>query len=212
MAFACISSIQNYSLNNKLILSTPINQELINNGLFNAYTMALPSSLSYQNLTASVNFPYWTISWISSGLGGLILYNNATDNTSIGLTQSTSSASLSSYFVAVQHYNTNTTNTFTQVIKNMAVGSYTFSMYLQPKNTYYNSSQTVTVTIGGNSTSIIPNTSFVTGTTTTGWTKYTGTFTLNTSASRALRINFLSTSTNTDSTIFMSTISVVRNS
>ena len=217
MSLASISTFQSNLIKSKSP-GTPLNQELIANRLFNSYTLASNAAFQVTPTIPTRSTFIWAILNCSvvSGPANYAQLCNSSGGTAYGVMgQSPSTAGLATgggsyYYMGFQQYLTNQTNTCTQTISNMSVGTYAFSIWAIPRSTNYFNTQSLNVSIGG--TQVISPKTFTSSATNTPWSNFTGTYTISAGneGNKVLSINFVNTSSVNDSTIFISTISLKR--
>ena len=144
MAFATLGSIHSNLTKNKPKPGTALNTELIVNGMFNSYTLAANSST--YGTTVAANFPSWTVLRINMTTHIVVLCNSSAGNIWGTMFQSPSTAGLTTgggnyHYVGLQQVNTTVSNTFTQTIPNLSAGTYTFTIWLTARITYYKNTQ-----------------------------------------------------------------------
>ncbi len=220
MSFATISTLSNsLSISKRTAASgTPLNTELITNRLFNSYTLAANAAFQVTPTIPTRSTFIWAILNCSvvSGPANYAQLCNSSGGTAYGLMgQSPLNAGLATgggsyYYIGFQQYQTNQTNTCTQTISNMSVGTYAFSIWAIPRSTNYFNTQSLNVSIGG--TQVISPKTFTSIATNTPWSNFTGTYTISAgnAGNKIVSINFVNTSSTNDSTIFISTISLKR--
>lgn len=225
MAFATISTVHSNLIISKPVPLTPLNTELIGNGMFNSLAVAINTSISS---FTSADIAPWSCpsSNISQTWGGV----NIANSPSLGGTGWTPTSMMyhslltdglaTGYYLVFQHYKHTGIITCSQTISNMSAGTYTFSMWATPRKTYYQNYETIYVKIGGTTitlsnitnpskTPVLSPVTFISGSVDTPWINLIGTYTLSAKSSNILTINVQSTGSG-DTVLFISTISLMR--
>ena len=89
----------------------------------------------------------------------------------------------------------------------MPIGTYSISIWVAPRKTYYNSSMSFVIKINGQN--VFTPVTFTTATATTPYTQFTGTYTETTGAYRDIVLYFINTASN-DSIMFISNLVITK--